>query len=92
MMFDIDLQTLDRDVPVYWKNNKALLHFDKKERALYILHNRSEFDGSEPTDFNKFSTEYKYSWWLKSDDGDYDSFFTRFAGYLEIRDDNIGRL
>lgn len=91
-MFDIDLKTLDRDVSVYWKHKKALLHYDKYERALYILHNRDEFDGSVPTDFNKFSTEYRYGWWLRSDDGDYDSFLTRIADYLELRDDNIGRL
>lgn len=91
-MFDIDLQTLDRDVPVNWRKTTALLHYDKSEGALYILHNRDSFDGSKPTDFHKFSTEYRYGWWLRSDDGDYDSCLTQIAGDLEIRDDNIGRL
>lgn len=91
-MFEINLQTLKRDAPVYWKHTKALLHYDKDERALYILHNRDEFDGSQPTDFNRFSTEYKYGWWLRNDDGDYDDSLSDIADYLELRDDNIGRL
>lgn len=92
-MFDINLFTLNKDIPVYWKKTEALLHYDKVERALYILHNREEFDGSKPKDFYKFSTEYRYGWWLRNDtDDDYDSCLTQIAGYLEIRDNNIGRL
>jgi hypothetical protein len=92
-MFDIDLFTLNKDIPVYWKKTKALLHYDKNERALYILHNRDEFDGSKPKDFHKFSTEYRYGWWLRNDTNDnYDSCLTQIAGDLEIRDNNIGRL
>ena len=90
-MFKIDLQTLDRDVPVYWKKEVALLHYDKDERALYILHNDDRFDGDKPRDFAKFSTQFRYSWWL-TDDEEEDRDLTWLTKHLKLRDDNIGRL
>lgn len=92
-MFKIDLQTLDRDVPVYWKKTVALLHYDKVERALYILHNRDSFDGDKPSDFDKFSTQYHYSWWLTDEDhNEYNDDLKWLTDNLKLRDDNIGRL
>lgn len=92
-MFEIDLQTLYRDVPVLWKNTKALLHYDKDEKALYILHNRDSFDGDKPRDFATFSSQYRYSWWLTDEDHDEsDDDLNWLTDYLKLRDDNIGRL
>lgn len=91
--FEINLFTLNRDVPVYWKNTVALLHYDKVERALYILHNREEFDGDRPHDFDKFSTQFRYSWWLTDEDHDEsDDDLEWLTERLKLRDDNIGRL
>lgn len=93
MMFEINLQTLNRDVPVYWKDTTALLHYDKKERALYILHNRDSWDGDKPTDFAEFSTQYRYSWWLTDEDHDEsDDDLKWLTDNLKLCDDNIGRL
>lgn len=91
--FGINLFTLNRDVPVYWKNTVALLHYDKVERALYILHNRDEFDGDKPHDFAQFSTQYRYGWWLTDEDHDEsDDDLKWLTERLKLRDDNIGRL
>lgn len=92
-MFEINLFTLNRDVPVYWKNTTALLHYDKVEGALYILHNRDVFDGDKPHDFAQFSTQYRYSWWLTDEDHDEsDGDLEWLTNNLKLRDDNIGRL
>ena len=92
-MFEINLYKLKKDVPVYWKKTVALLHYDKDEGALYILHNLDTYDGDKPSDFAKFSTQYLYSWWLTDEDHDeYDDDFLWLTKHLKLRDDNIGRL
>ena len=92
-MFGIDLFTLNKDVPVYWKKTEALLHYDKHDGGVYILHNHDEFNGDKPTDFAKFSTQYHYSWWLTDEDHDeYDDDLKWLTDNLELRDNNIGRL
>jgi len=92
-MLKIDLHNLYHDVPVYWKRTIALLHYDKHDEALYILHNRDEFDGDKPSDFAKFSSQFRYSWWLTDEDHDEsDDDLKWLTDYLKLRDDNIGRL